>query len=78
MIFGKRNTILIAGIAGILFTIAFSWWVLSSPPFPLEKRIPGLDNRPEIKPISDTAVIGEYFEASASPSLSENDNPALR
>ena len=59
----KGNRLAIILTAGILFAAAFSWWIFASAPFPVDKRIPGLDNRPDVKPISDTAIIGEYFDS---------------
>ena len=62
MISEKRNTFLVTGAAIIIFAAAFSWWIFASPPFPMDKRIPGLDNRPEMKPISDSTIIGEFYD----------------
>jgi outer membrane protein assembly factor BamB len=59
---GKRNSIIITGSAVVLFVAVYAWWILSAPSYILVNRIPGMDNRPEIKPISDSVVIGEFFD----------------
>lgn len=61
MFSGKKNTIIV-GSAAILFAAAFSWWVFAAPSYSTVERIPGMDNRPPVKPMSDSVVIGEYFD----------------
>ena len=62
MPFGKRNNILIICSGIILFAAAFFWWILSTPSYNVVQRVPGMDNRPELKPISDSVKIGEFFD----------------
>jgi outer membrane protein assembly factor BamB len=57
---GRLSTIIIAAV--ILFAAAFSWWIFATPSYKVVNRIPGMDNRPERKPMSDSVVIGEFFD----------------
>jgi outer membrane protein assembly factor BamB len=58
----KRNTI-ITGIATAIFAVTFSWWVLAVPSYNTPERVPGMDNRPPIKPMSDSVNIGANFDS---------------
>lgn len=62
---GKRNTIIIVS-ALILFCTAFSWWIFATPSYIVDPRIPGMDNRPPVKPRSDSVVIGEFIDTLSS------------
>jgi len=64
----KRATI-ITVLATAIFTVAFSWWLLASPSYSTPVRVPGMDNRPPMKPISDSVNIGQNFD-----SLGQMDN----
>jgi len=64
----NRSTIITA-ITAIAFAALFSWWIVASPSYTTPERIPGMDNRPPIKPVSDSVVIGEHFD-----SLGKMDN----
>lgn len=66
----KRYTIIII-TAIILFVVALLWWLLASPAYDkkLSERIPGMDNRPEVKPVSDSVIIGEFFEKLNDPDV---------
>ncbi len=57
----KRNSVII-GASVAVFAIAFSWWVLSSPSYNVVVRVPGMDNRPPQKQISDSIFIGQNFD----------------
>ena len=57
----SRNNILI-GSAIAVFAALFSWWLISSPSYNVVPRIPGMDNRPPLKIISDSIVIGANFD----------------
>lgn len=46
----------------LIFTSAFVWFVSSDPVDDIEKRIPGLDERPKLISENDTVNIGEFFE----------------
>ena len=59
---GNRNTIIITVLAAVVFTAAFSWWIFATPSYNVVERVPGLDNRPTQKPISDSVVIGEFMD----------------
>jgi outer membrane protein assembly factor BamB len=64
MKFKKHYTII--GSAVIIFTAAFFWWVFATPSYVLVNRVPGMDNRPERKPMSDSVNIGEFFDTLSS------------
>jgi outer membrane protein assembly factor BamB len=66
MSFLKRNSV-ITGTAVIIFISAFSWWIFSTPSYNVTERVPGLDNRPPVKPISDLVIIGEFTERFGDP-----------
>ena len=59
---GNRNTIIITGSVAILFILAFSWWIFATPSYQVVERIPGMDNRPKIKPRPDSVIIGEFMD----------------
>ncbi len=61
MLSSGRNTIIIFSVI-VLFTAALSWWLFASPSFRVDERVPGMDNRPPQKPISDSVIIGEFFD----------------
>jgi outer membrane protein assembly factor BamB len=58
----KRTTVITA-IVAVIFTMAFSWWILAVPSYNTPERVPGLDNRPPMKPITDSVNIGENFDS---------------
>ena len=57
------KTTIITGITAIVFTVAFSWWIFAVPSYTTPERIPGMDNRPPAKPMSDIVNIGENFDS---------------
>jgi outer membrane protein assembly factor BamB len=59
----KRNIFIVTGTAVFLLTAAFIWWIIAKPSYNVVLRIPGTDNRPPIKPKSDSVVIGEFFDS---------------
>jgi outer membrane protein assembly factor BamB len=61
MLPSRRNTI-ISGTAIVAFVIAFFWWIFARPSYDVVDRIPGMDDRPPQKQISDSVVIGEYLD----------------
>lgn len=63
------RTAIITGITAVVFAAAFSWWIFAVPSYTLPERIPGMDNRPPLKPMSDIVNIGENFD-----SLGQMDN----
>lgn len=56
----RNSVIIITAVA--FFAALFSWWILASPSYDVVVRIPGMDNRPPQKPISDSIYIGEFFD----------------
>jgi outer membrane protein assembly factor BamB len=57
------KTTIITGITAIVFTAVFSWWIFAVPSYSTPERIPGMDNRPPLKPMSDIVNIGENFDS---------------
>ena len=57
----SRNTI-ITGSAIVLFTTAFSWWIFANSSYNVVERLPGMDNRPPQRQISDSIIIGEFLD----------------
>jgi outer membrane protein assembly factor BamB len=62
MVIGSKYRKIIAGIVVVFFAIPLVWWIEGNHyPAEVVERKPGMDNRPEIEPRSDTVVIGEFF-----------------
>jgi outer membrane protein assembly factor BamB len=61
MIKVKQNIIIIC-LTIVSFLGAFSWWIFAAPSYTTVERIPGMDNRPPVKPMSDSVIIGEFFD----------------
>jgi outer membrane protein assembly factor BamB len=59
---GKLNTIAAITAIVVLFAAAFSWWIFATPSYKIVVRVPGMDNRPPLKPKSDSVIIGEFFD----------------
>jgi outer membrane protein assembly factor BamB len=57
----SRNTILVGAVV-LLFISAFFWWIFANPSYNVVERVPGMDNRPPQKQISDSIVIGEFID----------------
>ncbi|HAM11066.1 MAG TPA: hypothetical protein DCP74_12535 [Bacteroidales bacterium] len=57
----SRNTLLM-GSAVVIFATVFSWWIFAVPSYDVIARLPGMDNRPPQKQISDSIFIGEFFD----------------
>jgi len=62
---GKSNIIFITGFTGLLFAGALLWWLLAKPSYNVVERVPGTDNRPPQKAISDSVFIGEFMDTLA-------------
>ncbi len=59
---GGKNIILLSWIAAILFTGVFLWWLIVPASYNVVARVPGLDDRPPQKAISDSVIIGENID----------------
>ncbi len=59
---GKGNSLILISIAIIIFVAAFSWWIFANPSYNVVERVPGMDNRPPQKQISDSIIIGEFLD----------------
>jgi outer membrane protein assembly factor BamB len=57
-----KHIYIITGAAVLVFAAAFSWWIFATPSYNVINRVPGMDNRPEKKLMSDTVFIGEFFD----------------
>lgn len=62
MFSGKTNIILITGFAAVLFTGVILWWLIAVPSYIVIERVPGMDNRPPQKQMSDSVIIGEFAD----------------
>jgi len=58
----SRSRIILPGTI-VLFLVIFAWWILARPTYSTEFRGPGMDNRPPVKPLSDSVVIGQNFDS---------------
>jgi outer membrane protein assembly factor BamB len=59
----KNNTFFIA-LAAVIFAGLLIWWFIGDHyPSDLIARVPGMDNRPQIEPRSDSVIIGEFFDS---------------
>ena len=47
----------------MIFTAAFLWWILTTPSYKVIERVPGMDDRPPQKQISDSVIIGEFLDS---------------
>ena len=57
----NRNSVII-GSAVAVFALLFSWWIFATPSYDVVVRLPGMDDRPPQKPMSDSIFIGEYMD----------------
>jgi outer membrane protein assembly factor BamB len=57
----SRNTIIVVSVI-VIFIIAFFWWIFANLSYNVVERVPGMDNRPPQKQISDSIIIGEYID----------------
>lgn len=57
----SRNSIIVGAVV-LLFITAFSWWIFAKPSYDVIARVPGLDNRPPQRQISDSIYIGEFID----------------
>ena len=62
MFSGRLNIPVITGFIALLFTGVFLWWILTRPSYNVVERVPGLDNRPPQRAISDSVIIGEFLD----------------
>lgn len=59
----KHANILITGSAAIICAAIFFWWIFAEPSYEVVLRVPGQDNRPPVKAVSDSVFIGENFDS---------------
>lgn len=58
----KQNQIFVISISVLILAALFSWWIYAAPSYKVVERIPGMDNRPPRKAISDSVIIGQNFD----------------
>lgn len=58
----RRYTIIYIGIAVVVCFAVFSWWIFAKPSYNVVERVPGMDSRPPQRQISDSVIIGEFFD----------------
>src|SRR5512137_1191856 len=60
----KKNNILYTGFSAVVFAGVLIWWMTADHyPADIIMRVPGMDNRPKVKPMSDVVVVGEHFDS---------------
>ena len=62
----NRNTIIVTSVI-VISIAAFSWWIFAGPSYNVLERVPGLDNRPPQRQISDSIIIGEFIDTLGTP-----------
>ncbi|MEE4214962.1 MAG: PQQ-binding-like beta-propeller repeat protein [Bacteroidales bacterium] len=70
----KTYRVIIPAVIILLFSTAFVWFLRGGPGMPLEERVPGQDNRPELIEEGDPVIIGEFFEVFAETGTVESSN----
>ncbi len=65
MPFLRKNSY-IFGFTVLIFLAAFFLWLSAGPSYRVIERVPGQDNRPPQKQISDSVFIGEHFDSTGS------------
>jgi outer membrane protein assembly factor BamB len=59
----KKNNVLYTGITSVILAGILIWWLADDHyPADLVMRVPGMDNRPKVKPMSDSVFVGEFFD----------------
>lgn len=59
---GDKNITALSWAAVVLFAGAFLLWLLLPASYNVVTRVPGMDNRPPQKAISDSVIIGEFMD----------------
>ena len=73
MLAGNKNTLLFSiPLVGMFFAIL--WWLMMDPTRQFEVRLPGLDDRTSGDTISETIVVGEFFERFDNPATTSLEN----
>jgi outer membrane protein assembly factor BamB len=62
-----KNSILIILFTATVFIVTLFVWLLKDKTIDLTERIPGMDNRPKMKPRSDSVIIGQFFDTLSEP-----------
>ncbi|UCG26941.1 MAG: hypothetical protein JSV24_08160, partial [Bacteroidales bacterium] len=57
-----------------VFATSLIWFFLNNPFRILEKRVPGMDNRPSLIGENDSVTIGEFFELYSQPEVSSSSS----
>ena len=57
----SRNSIVLGAVV-LFFITVFSWWIFTGPSYKVVARVPGLDNRPVQRQVSDSVIIGEFID----------------
>ena len=58
----KRNNSLVIIVAVIISIAIVTWWIFARSSYNVVERVPGMDNRPPQKPVSDSVIIGEFLD----------------
>lgn len=57
-----KSHVIIIAVAAFFFAGTLSYWFFAVPSYEVIERVPGMDERPARKEISDSITIGEFFE----------------
>ncbi len=66
MVHGRTNITIVTGIIALLFSAVLFWWIFTGPSYNVVERVPGMDNRPPQKQVSDSVIIGEFLDTTGS------------
>ena len=58
----RTKITVVTGIVALLSAGVLLWWIFTPASYDVVERVPGIDNRPPQKPISDSVIIGEYLD----------------
>jgi outer membrane protein assembly factor BamB len=58
----RTKITVVTGIVALLSAGVLLWWIFTPASYNVVERVPGLDNRPPVKPISDSVIIGEFID----------------
>jgi outer membrane protein assembly factor BamB len=59
---GKKNRTIILVLIALVFPGVLFWWLIAPSSYRVVERVPGLDNRPPQRQISDSIIIGEFLD----------------
>ena len=58
----RKKITVVTGLVALLFAGVLFWWIFTPASYEVAERIPGMDNRPPQRQISDSVIIGEFLD----------------